>query len=282
MSTVDQELNEIIVPLTLKKLTSIYDNTTDYLDLSSRNLIGEDMRIVCQFLSENHEIKKVDLHDNHINGDGIKQLCKIKTITSLNIGWNDIGVSGCMALGKNTTLRELMIYACGISDEGAKVLAQNSNISSLNISFNKISSKGICALLVNKSIKNLNIEKCIPAIISFETLENSLKENTVLIGLEHTIEQNSIKTLIEKVTGRNKAQSWLDTINHARLFKQAQTTENQYPASCPMGTIPKEISAMISDYATTGYDKNQFFLFYFDEKPTSTDLELIKSIALTQ
>lgn len=282
--------------MTLKEIDKHVNQEEGSLNLSSSAISLDQMTMISDFLNRNPDIKTLILETNKLGDKCAIALAAIVTITKLIVNHNDIGDEGAMALAANNTLTSLFVSDNSISDKGAKALASNSSIKSLNINGNLIGENGAMALAANNTITRLDIgHNCIGvdgAIalaknthirslhvwrIFIESADeiafvNALKKNNNLVFLFHNFRQHSVKSSIKKILGRNRVMPWLLTVKHARLMAQAQRSKN-----CPFGKIPRELAAVINNYAI-GFNLFTFFNDQFDKRPTSKDLVTVKNM----
>jgi Leucine Rich repeat len=286
------------MPLTKKILNDIYKSQLqDQLHINMREVSLDDMWLVCDFLNENPQIKtlglvtcgitdasakllarnktissldmshnliendgvialaknpnleSLNLESNCFGTDGVKALADNESLISLEIGGNVINDEGAIAIAKNRTIRSLDVAKAYITSIGAKALAQNNILKELDISDNKIGKKGIIALLGSKSIIDLLAVDTGVWDIDDENILAAFKKNHTLFDFNYG------DSLIDKILKRNHQLPSLQTsIKNAHFFKLSQKQK-----SCPLGTIPKELMAMINDYAI-GKNHNAFFL----------------------
>jgi Leucine-rich repeat (LRR) protein len=106
-------------------------------------------------------LKRLDLNGNGLNAQDIQELVKALatniTLTTLNVGGNQIGDEGAIALSANTTLTTLSVEGNQIGDKGAKAIAANTTLTTLNLESNEIGVEGAKALSANTTLTTLKI-----------------------------------------------------------------------------------------------------------------------------
>jgi Leucine Rich repeat len=267
--------------LTLEKINEIYNlGEQNDLDMCYEILDIDDVKLICNFLDanpqidtlvmcycglssedisplvNNNTIKHFFLGWNLIDDEGAKALAQNNTLKTLDVTDNKIGDEGAIALAQNNTLKTLNVTNNKIGDEGAIALAQNNTLESLDISRNKIGLEGVLALVRNKMINHLHIRGATISKQSSPIVIDALKKNTSLLGLQYRETKLALfRDTIKRIITRNrKLPSLQRTIANAHLFSSAQKS-----TECPLGTIPKEIAAIINDYVVSN-NHNAFFM----------------------
>ena len=127
------------------------------------------VEIVKLFDNTNCQLRGLNLFDNNIGDEGVKQLSNIlknSQLSSLNLGGNNIGDEGVKQLSnglKNSQLSSLNLEENNIDGEGVKQLSnilKNSQLSSLNLFGNNIDGEGVKQLsniLKNSQLSSLNL-----------------------------------------------------------------------------------------------------------------------------
>ena len=179
--------------------------TASQLDLRMRinNITGDSSSLIALLLSSDYPIIKLDIGINNLcnhtnifyslqcnaiiaelslcgnpigrssslTPSNIKSLGEIlsinKTLTVLNISYNDIGPDGCQHLAncRNISLSDLVIHNCQLGDSGAdkigEMIRYNKAISSVNLADNQIGDYGVEKLVGqlrgNTTLKHLNL-----------------------------------------------------------------------------------------------------------------------------
>jgi Ran GTPase-activating protein (RanGAP) involved in mRNA processing and transport len=133
------------------------DKTLTKLDLSNKRLSDRDTQALMKALSENHTLTSLNVGRNQIGAIGAKALSENHTLTSLDVDDNQIGAIGVKALSENHTLASLNVSDNQIGDEGAKALSENHTLTSLDIRGNQIGAIGVKALSENHTLTSLNV-----------------------------------------------------------------------------------------------------------------------------
>ena len=107
----------------------------------------------------NIDPKIYDVRINQIIKEYIKYLTKNTTITTLKIGFSNIGDLGAGLLAKNTTITTLDIGANIIGALGAAHLAKNTTITTLYIGLNNIGVLEAGLLTNNTKISKHNYDQ---------------------------------------------------------------------------------------------------------------------------
>ncbi|HAU1193423.1 TPA: hypothetical protein ACT96X_003161 [Legionella pneumophila] len=126
------------------------------LDLKRLSLNDYDVLLICDFLKENPHITTLDLSFNNIGVTGAQLLARNQTIKSLDISFNQLEEEGAKVLATNQTITSLYIAQNDLGESGARYLANNQTITSLNIAGNKIGA-GVRYFADNKTITSLSI-----------------------------------------------------------------------------------------------------------------------------
>jgi hypothetical protein len=92
------------------------------------------MEQICDRLTQNPEIQKVELSGYPIQEEDIQLLAKNSTLTSLSMNYSQLGDKDAIALSQNKTLTELNISFNRITDKGLRILSSNQSLKSLKIS----------------------------------------------------------------------------------------------------------------------------------------------------
>ncbi|KAM6202661.1 leucine-rich repeat-containing protein 74A [Rhynchocyon petersi] len=143
------------------------------LQLSGNNFKEESATLLCQALSSNYRIKKLDLSHNQFSDEGGEQLGSMLALNVglqvLNLSWNQIHTRGalalCNGLRANVTLKILDLSMNGLGNEGAQALGEviksNNSLINLDLSCNDITNDGINkiskGLEFNESLKVLKL-----------------------------------------------------------------------------------------------------------------------------
>jgi Ran GTPase-activating protein (RanGAP) involved in mRNA processing and transport len=135
----------------------VNDSTLKILDLSSQKLNAQGIRQLVNALASNTTLTSLDVGNNQIGDEGAKALAANATLTSLDVWSNQIGDEGAKALATNATLASLKVRYNQIGDEGAKALAANATLTSLNIGNNLIGAEGAKALAANATLTSLDV-----------------------------------------------------------------------------------------------------------------------------
>ncbi|XP_004699104.2 leucine-rich repeat-containing protein 74A [Echinops telfairi] len=124
------------------------------LQLSGNNFKEEAAALLCQALSSNYRIKKLDLSHNQFSDKGGEQMGQMLALNIglqvLDLSWNEIHTRGtvalCNGLRANVTLRILDLSMNGFGNEGAQALGEvirlNSSLIYIDVSSNDISNDG--------------------------------------------------------------------------------------------------------------------------------------------
>ncbi|XP_076979271.1 leucine-rich repeat-containing protein 74A isoform X2 [Tamandua tetradactyla] len=125
-----------------------------HLQLSGNNFKEESAQLLCQALSANYRIKKLDLSHNQFSDKGGEQLGQMLALNvglqALDLSWNHFHIRGaialCSGLRANVTLQTLDLSMNGFGNEGAmalgEVLRLNNSLTYLDVSSNDISNEG--------------------------------------------------------------------------------------------------------------------------------------------
>ena len=156
-----------IVP-TVQNSAGIEDESA--LKMSCSDLVGKDMAMLFTSYDLNH-IRKLDLSNNAINFEGIKQLVKseelCRNLEVLNLSENYLGVTSAEFLSKGTfdQLRELNLASNQLEDDGLEMLSKGdfSSVDQLDLSDNNIKNEGVKFLangyFINVIVLKLNYNK---------------------------------------------------------------------------------------------------------------------------
>ncbi|MDD9335438.1 MAG: AAA family ATPase, partial [Rickettsiaceae bacterium] len=113
-------------------------NFQNYVNDNKLYLEGQkvDINELISFLQKNKNITQLSLIRSNVNGEDIKILASsdLKNLTTLNLGWNDIGHQGAEALAKSENLKNLTTLHLArnlIGNEGAEALAKSENLKNL-------------------------------------------------------------------------------------------------------------------------------------------------------
>ena len=148
----------------------------------------EFLKSIAHYQNGNDKQKK--LHQNLI-----KLYDNDPSLTSLNLGFNNIGDQGAQAiaeiLANNTTLTSLNLRSNNIDDQGAqaiaKALANNTTLTSLNLGWNNIDDQGVQAiaeaLANNTTLTSLDFYDNNIGDQGAQAIAESLRDNTTLTYL---------------------------------------------------------------------------------------------------
>jgi len=89
--------------------------------------------------------------------ENLRVLCRYTRITTLNLGYNDVGVAGAQALAANQTITTLSLRQNNVGDAGAQALAGNHTITTLDLGSNYVGVAGAQALAGNHTITTLHL-----------------------------------------------------------------------------------------------------------------------------
>jgi len=197
-------------------------NRVTKLDLSFKNLEGENINIVIEEIKANPALEEFNLWRNKIRDKGAKviaeELKSNLTIKRLNLSNNEIGDGGAKAIGEmlrtNNKFIELSLSHNEIKGEGARVICEalkgNDTLSNLRIDNNKIGNEGAKAfselLKIHKKIVELDLRLNDIGDEGAKAIADALKTNTTLKKLyitEQTIEAEGKKAL-EEAQKKNK------------------------------------------------------------------------------
>ncbi|WP_341822228.1 leucine-rich repeat domain-containing protein [Wolbachia endosymbiont (group A) of Clivina fossor] len=98
--------------------------------------------------------------EKSISVKGIKELAKLKNLTSLDLSGDDVTDEGVKELAKLKNLTSLNLDRNYITDEGVKELAKLKNLTSLDLSGVRIGVKGIKELAKLKNLTSLSLLRC--------------------------------------------------------------------------------------------------------------------------
>ena len=150
----------------LRRIAACRTARAEELDLGGLELTaldGELLAALCQlgwlrrlFLGLNAEVRgkqQFDWHELAVNrlGDLPASIANLTSLTSLDLGWNNIGDEGAQALSGLVNLTSLDLTRNDIGDEGVQALKGLVNLTSLDLRDNDVGAEGMQALkgLVN-------------------------------------------------------------------------------------------------------------------------------------
>jgi Ran GTPase-activating protein (RanGAP) involved in mRNA processing and transport len=185
------------------KILEINARSCSYFDKDQDNeaITAALTKALAAVLKENSTIKEIDidLHGNHIGGEGAAALAGLKvnsSLQTLNLTWNKIGDDGAVALAAglkvNSSLQTLNLTWNKIGDEGAVALAEalkdNKSLQTLALCKNQIGDEGAKALAgalkVNSSVRHLNLRSNKISDSGAAALADALKDNKSLTKVE--------------------------------------------------------------------------------------------------
>jgi hypothetical protein len=79
------------------------------LSLSNQDLTNEDIKVVRNFLNNNKDITKLQLHANKIGDEGARILSELKTLKFFDLDGNQISEKGVMFFKQNKTISSLRL-----------------------------------------------------------------------------------------------------------------------------------------------------------------------------
>ncbi|XP_014479701.1 PREDICTED: leucine-rich repeat-containing protein 74B-like [Dinoponera quadriceps] len=173
---------------------------TDEVNLCYCGLESRAMKAICEGLSGNTFVRKVDLKDNRLSEEACghlnKMLLENNAITSLSLSACRIGANGARklynAISTSTTLKSLDLSDCDIGNEGfehvASALSDSPALESVNLSGNRLDES--CAenlrdmLLRNVQLKDLDLSwNSLYSAETWKALVNGLTKNETLLSL---------------------------------------------------------------------------------------------------
>lgn len=233
-------------------LTLSFNETIVEVRFSDSMISSEGMKEIISGLVTNTSIQKLNLKGNQIRGDTVEALGMLlrnnKTLTSLCLEWNDLGMLEssfaifCDGLRANTSLKRLdlrnnQITHCGIK-ELAEALYCNKTLKAIDLKWNKIGLVGGRALLnllyQNKTLVTLDltgndipcdIVRSIESVLlrneEFQFMSNNCKRKTHLLCKKYRNLESDRK---------NQVIDLLDQLNHAEedLKKEKKNTGFQF------------------------------------------------------
>lgn len=170
LETLDVSLNEITekgcVPLskaTLKKINisanpirdgvSAFKDSTSLIELIAFQCQISDSGAEPLFLS--HSIQKLDLGNNIISGECLKDIKGNDILKELSLLQNPILEKNCAYFSQNKTLIFLELTGTHLRDEAAEFLAQNKTLRSLSMDECFLTDKGAIAFSRNQTLEKL-------------------------------------------------------------------------------------------------------------------------------
>lgn len=198
------------------------------LDLSHGRLkkLPKDNRIniLKSFLLDNPNITKLDISNNKIKAEDIKELLEARHLISLNVAHNNFTLNSAKEIAKFKHLKSLNISHNVLGIAGAEEISKMTNLDNLNISYNKIGDDGakyICKLVKLKELNidgnNIKIEGALHLsqldcqkdnfvkthkITPYEEAINQLKDNNGIFQLNLSYITKEQKELIVKKLGK--------------------------------------------------------------------------------
>lgn len=138
------------------------DHKLTEIDLKSRNIVDEDVKVLVDAMKEgnSHKVVTLNLINNHIHLAGATALATLieshSSLTKLQLQLNNIGPEGAIALAGalkdgGCRLKCLHLKSCGISASGAMALANaledtKCPLEDLRLDQNNIGDEGACAI----------------------------------------------------------------------------------------------------------------------------------------
>ncbi|EFC37060.1 predicted protein [Naegleria gruberi] len=175
--------NKIENAAALSSVTSL-----THLDLSNNYIRDEGLKDFCQLVN----LKYLSLEYNQIGSIGANYLSKIVQLEQLNLARNYIGEIGVENYGNLQALRILNLNANNIGD-GLKFLACCNSLNQLYVASNKISSKGLidfCKVSMPNlkvlTISNNNVGKAVALLVCFKGTE--VRADNCNIGLTDAVQ----------------------------------------------------------------------------------------------
>jgi len=152
------------MPLTIEAIEKGISNTK--LTLRNQGIQSNDIPMLCDYLGQHPEIKKLDLCNNSIGDAGAERL-SATNLEGMDLSNNQISHLGAAALAKSLSLQKLIMGNNFIGDEGAKAFKNNNNLILLGLSGNKITSTGAAALAELTTVRTLDLSNNIIRDIGF-------------------------------------------------------------------------------------------------------------------
>ncbi|KAG0362445.1 hypothetical protein BGZ54_008627 [Gamsiella multidivaricata] len=220
----------------MKKL--ITDNSDmEHLVLTRAQMTSTGVKILCSAHKNLRRLTKLDLSNNKLDAEGVKELSNLVLPTSLDLRFIDlsdnpsIGTSGCLSLlnaiwpqsshaTKQKNLISLQLANTGFCDEAAKLLSRNIDgpngigaLYNINLSANQISKPGLMALMncVSKNASASPLRKIyLSQDINSNLLPGSIDYEVVqLMGLHPSLTHLSFSKLslgvVSQIVNLNKS-----------------------------------------------------------------------------
>ena len=144
------------------------------MPISSQTFKPGTLKSAINFIKENNPgITRLNLSFMRLTNTNIKLLCDAlalnTTLTTLDVGHNQIGHEGAQALAQNTTLTTLDVRYNQLGDEGAQALALNKTLTTLYVNSNQIGASN--EALIEQQIQHN--KRTVIALYVFSTIRNT-------------------------------------------------------------------------------------------------------------
>jgi hypothetical protein len=269
----------------IKKILQEYPNSKS-IELSLKNLSGEHIKHLSEFLQINKSLISLNLLVNQIDVNGAKilsdYLINSLTLTTLNLFYNQIGDVGVeyisQALQKNSSLINLNLQSNQIEVLGAKNISDalqiNTILTTLNLVSNQLGVEGTKyisdALRTNTSLTHLWLSK--PNV--YYRLYNEIKQ---------------LHTKIKQYLLRNKLIKLLDSLNNQINELPSDFTLNDFIESfnkIEFKDISNEskiivISSILKELINKNYHSNIIYYFFDLIDYSFANYQEIKFLAAT-
>ena len=212
----------------LSQLENAYNAKKQRLDLQYMNLTDSDIPTICSFLKNNPEIGSLDLSDNEITDEGVRQfinqtsierltlrnnpvgpqamafLAQDRHINILDVSFTQIGDAGAQYLSTNPRLHALYALGCGITEVGVASLVQL-RLMILDLCFNEIKDAGAQILASSSTIEELVISECGITDVGGTILAHNNKIQILVMGnnsiTDATAHELSLKSNFKILSG---------------------------------------------------------------------------------
>ena len=194
---ISRKLNDIINRVS----AGIYTN--EVLDLSNQEIDDDGAEALADALSENSDVKKVNLYNNQIGDTGAGKL-SVLSLSELNLSENNIRSEGARSLSKSKIefldlscnaigpvgaghfsnsefIKRLSLSECETGSDGAKKVLQNTEITILDLSTNDIDDDGVKEISENSKIVSLKLSQNKITHIGAENITKHKKLKTLCL-----------------------------------------------------------------------------------------------------